>query len=105
MRGARGKVSPYISCSSMGSASLSSSLSGSLSLSDDATSEDDDDEVLNGSLRYVDDGTVLANSPNAFLLEVWEESRRRRVGRSEAFRMVGLAFSGSAMMQEAEAKR
>lgn len=84
----------------MGSTSLSSlSGSGSLSLSDDATGEDDDDEVLNGSLRYVEDGTVLANSPDAVLVEGWEESRRRRVGRSEAFRMVGLAFSGSAMMQ------
>lgn len=99
MWGKRRKVSPNISCSSMGSTSLSSS--GSLSLSEDATNEGDDDEVLNGSLRYVEDGTVLANNPKLVpvLLEVCEEGRRRRVGRSEALRMVGLAFRGSAMMQ------
>ena len=81
----------------MGSASLSSSYS--LSLSEDASGEDEDVVVLNGSLRYVDDGTVLAKSPKLFLPEVWEEGRRRRVGRSEALRMVGLAFRGSAIMQ------
>ncbi len=80
----------------MGSTSLSSA-SLSLSLSEDAS---DGREVLKGSLRYVDDGTLLANSPKVCLLEVWDEGRRRRrVGRSEALRMVGLAFSGSAMMQ------
>ena len=81
----------------MGSRSLSSS--GSLSLSQDAASEGGDIEVLNGSLRYVDDGMVLAKRPKVVLLDAWEGRRCRRVGRSEALRMVGLAFSGSAMMQ------
>ncbi len=78
----------------------STSLSSSLSLSEDAIDEGDGREVLKGSLRYVEDGTLLAKSPKACLLEVSDEGRRRRrVGRSEALRMVGLAFSGSAMMR------
>ncbi len=76
----------------MGSTS-SSLLTSSLSESDD----DMDDPVAKGSLRYVDDGTLLAKIPREFLLELCEDGRRRRVGRSEAFRIVGLAFSGSAM--------
>jgi len=78
----------------MGSTPLLSS-SSSLPESDDGGG---DDAVANGSLRYVDDGTALANSPRLFLRESWEDGRRRRVGRSEALRMVGLAFSGSAIL-------
>lgn len=97
MRGTWRKDAPYISCSSM--ASTSSSSAASISLSDDDAKEGDGDEVLKGSLRYVDEGMVLAKSPKLVLLEVCEEGRRRRVGRSEALRMVGLALSGSAMVQ------
>lgn len=56
------------------------------------------DPVSNGSLRYVDDGTWLANSPRLPLAEPGEDGRCRRVGRSDGLRIVGLALSGSAMV-------
>ena len=79
---------PKISCSSMGSTSSSS-----LTTSDAAPGS------AKGSLRYADSGTVLAKRPSVCLLELWEEPRRRRrVGRSEALRMVGLALRISDMV-------
>ena len=44
-----------------------------------------------GSLRYVDDGTVLAKIPSDLWVD-WSKPRPRRVGRSEALRIVGFAF-------------
>ena len=78
---------PYISCSSIGSTSSSS-------LSDSETGPGG----AKGSLRYVDDGIVLAKRPRECLFELWEELLRcRRVGRSEALRIVGLALRISAI--------
>jgi len=84
------KPVPYISCSSIGSTWKSSSLSESV---------DAPDEAEKGSVRYVDDGIVLAKSPKASLPAALEDVRRLLVGRSEALRMVGLALSISDMVE------
>ena len=45
----------------------------------------------NGSLRYVDDGTVLVKMLGGFSVDWWEPLLRL-VGKSEALRIVGFAF-------------
>ena len=80
---------PYISCSSIGSTSSSSS---------PESSESDDAEGENGSGRCADVGTMLANSPLGILDGDCTLFCRRRLGKSEALRMVGLALSISDMI-------
>lgn len=72
---------PYISCSSMGSTSSSFSVS--------ALEEFDKSK---GSARYAEDGMLLAKISGIGLFVEVEDSRRRRVGSSEALNMVGFAF-------------
>lgn len=62
-----------------------------------SSESDDEDDASNGSLDNDAEGIVLANNPSVPLL-LGEELRRRLVGRSEAFRMVGLALRISDMM-------
>ena len=52
-----------------------------------------DEKVVdsNGSLRYVDDGIVLAKMPSGFWVDLLEPLLRL-VGKSEALRIVGFAF-------------
>lgn len=85
----RGNALPYISCSSIGSISPSSS---------SEKSESDDEEGKNGSGRYADAGIVLANRPCGILEGDWIWPCRRRLGKSEALRIVGLALSISDML-------
>lgn len=79
---------PYISCSSIGSTSSSSS---EFSLSEK-------DDGLKGSGVYAESGMALERRPNGLLDVDFLLGSRRRLGRSEAFRIVGLAFRISDMM-------
>lgn len=80
---------PYISCSSIGSTVSSSSL----------PEFEEAGTGSNGSFKYVEDGIELAKSPSEFCLSLGDDIRRLRVGRSEALRMVGLAFRTSDMIK------
>lgn len=55
-------------------------------------------ETVNGSGAYADAGTVLENNPRAGFDDECGEACRRRLGRSEALRMVGFALSISDML-------
>ena len=79
--------SPYISCSSIGSKSSSSS-------PDSSESEEGGE---NGSGRKAEGGTILAKRP----FRIFDDCVlpcRRRLGKSDAFRIVGLALSISDMV-------
>ena len=81
----RSRDIPYISCSSIGSTISSSS----------EFSSSEDVEEVNGSGEYAHAGTVLEKRPRACCLDECGDVCRRRLGRSEVFRIAGLALSVS----------
>ena len=57
-----------------------------------SSSELEELDKLKGSARYAEDGMLLAKISGIGLFAEVEDSRRRRVGSSEALNMVGFAF-------------
>ena len=83
-----GVVSPYISCSSIGSSIKSSSLS---------DSEDDSGLVEKKSLAFERDCVKI---PPPYVPALPVAAGRSREGRSAAFKMVGLEFCISAILEK-----
>jgi len=61
-------------------------------------SDAEDVERVKGSGAYAEGGTMLENNPREVFDDECGEACRRRLGRSEALRIVGLALSISDML-------